>query len=258
MEITIREDKIRVDSDDNLIHHPLNGPYCFNNGRDMPSHGNLTFGGHNLAESTILEDVKVFVINFYGEPEHLADREAWADPLRAKILERWVSRDTVWYLSCIGNLVDAHNSAAKILKILSDDVFGAQTISSTVVQSEIPYGYGKGFLPRFFFEVPDHYLSQVVCQYWAAAIPIYPIEGYLMLPNKIHQFEMWDKKPRDDQLFREVLDQVECAFYTYPAEHRHLSFVTSKFDLDDVIEILRFSELQREVSQLRIDWDSYT
>ena len=61
------EDEIRRDESGKIIHHPLNGKYTFLDGKDWVSYGHLTFGGHDLDKSPLLDDVKVFYLEFHGE-----------------------------------------------------------------------------------------------------------------------------------------------------------------------------------------------
>lgn len=86
--VELWEGRIRTDELGHAVHHPLNGPYYSGTERVGTSYGHLTFAGHDLDKSDILDDVRVFHLEFYGEPPHLRDREAWADPLRAKALRR--------------------------------------------------------------------------------------------------------------------------------------------------------------------------
>jgi hypothetical protein len=59
-QVELWEDEITRNADGQITHHPLNGLYVSSSGEDGPSYGYLTFGGHNLAESPLLDDVRVF------------------------------------------------------------------------------------------------------------------------------------------------------------------------------------------------------
>jgi len=246
------EDRIKRGKDGKVIHHPLNGPYRFPTGEDMPSYGHLTFGGHDLPKSPILGGVRVFYLEFFGEPTPVLYREAWADPLRIEVLQRLSQHNKSWYLSCVGTYLNTSSPDGymPIVGELQQEFFKGQEPSFAVVQSEIQFGYGKGFHPRFFFEVPNQLLPRVVQKYWATAIPGWPMEGYNMASGQIQLLSEWDKRPRDDRLFRDVMDEVQVAFYTYPAEHRHLVFVTNKLDLGEMRRLLDLESLRRHAEKI--------
>jgi len=251
-EVRLWEDKVKKDNSGRIIHHPLNGPYRFSTGADMPSYGHLTFGGHDLAESSILSDVKVFYLEFFGEPPSTLDREAWADPLRAEALQRLSHQSRAWYLSFIGDLPDTTSSTGyvSIDEELRRDLIKNEALNFAIVRSERQYGYGKGFRTRLFVETPNRLLSNLIARYWPRAYPGDPIEGYSIASGQIEALGEWDKKLRDDQLFREVIDQVFVAFYTYPEEHRHFVFVTNKLDLNDMKQLLDLESLQQQAKEL--------
>jgi len=46
------------------------------------------------------------------------------------------------------------------------------------------------------------------------------------------------------------MDQVFVAFYSFPAEHRHFGFVTSKLSLDDMRQLLDIESLQRQAEEI--------
>ncbi len=250
-EVSLSEDRI-VTREGQIIHHPLNGPYRSSSGQDRPSYGHLTFGGHDLDKSALFDDVKVFYLEFYGEPDHLLDREAWADPLRVAILERLSPNSHSWYLSCLGNILNSPIEGDSIAQKLRDESFRTAELNYAVVQSEMPYGFGRGIAPRFFFEAPNHLLANIVPRYWPQAIPTYSIEGYNMPADNISLLYDWNMHPRDEKLFLEVMQQIRIAFYTYPAEHRHFIFLTNKLTLEDMKRLVNIEALQEAAGEIAL------
>jgi hypothetical protein len=250
--IELLQDSLTSTPNGTAVHHPLSGPYRFSSGRDMPSHGHLTFAGHNLTHSPLLDDVKVFHLEFSGEQGPAQDREAWADPLRVAVLQRMSSKERAWYLSCTGTYLRTGTPADYVAAVqdLQDNVFDGVEPHHVVVRSEKQHGYGKGFYQRFFFEAPNQILPRVVLRYWPRVVPGWPMEGYNMESARIDLFREWDGMPRDAQLFRAVIDQIFIAFYTYPAEHDHFAFVTNKLSLDDIKQLLAFESLQRLAQEI--------
>jgi len=211
-------------------------------GRDRFSYGHLTFGGHDLDKSTILDDVRIFYLEFRGEPEETNDREAWADNLRADVLNRLTSNGRSWYLSMIDGSFDSISDLlARIL---------AKRLDGIEAKSEKPHGYTYGFIPRPFFEIPNQNLSDVVHFFWSEAVPGYPIEGYNLDVGQINVLRKWDARSRDDQLFREVIDRTYVNFYTTPAEHRHFVFVTNKLNYAELARLIRLDELQEKAKDI--------
>lgn len=248
-EVELSEDEIRRGEDGGVIHHPLDGPYCLDSDRDLPVYGRLTFDGHDLAKSVLLDDVRVFHLTFHGESADIQHREAWADPLRVEVLQRLSPEDRAWYLSCVGTYLNS-SSPAEYTPIVQDleGLLKDEQAIFAVVHSE--FGFGERLHPRLFFEAPNRFLPQIVHRYWPRAIPGWPMEGYNMAPGQIDLLREWDKRPRRDRLFRDVMDQVFIAFYTFPAEHRHFVFVTSKLDLDGMRQLLDIDSLQAQATEI--------
>lgn len=252
-EVVLWEDSIAADSEGRLVHHPLNGPYQFRGGRDGPSYGYLTFGGEKLAESPLLSDIKVFRLEFLGEDEASLDREAWADPLRIKVLQRLSDDTRSWYLSCTGTVLDGSKWEAHlpIIQDVQEEVFRGRRPNHAVVSSRKLWHYGEGFYSRLFIEVPNIYLTDMVSRCWPRAIPGWPIEGYNLERHSVHLLREWNERlNKDDQLFRAVVDKSFVLFYTYPAEHRHFAFITNKLDLEEFRRRLDFESLTIEARNL--------
>ncbi len=246
-EVNLWEDEIRRDETGKIVHHPLNSIYCFNDGSDMPGYGHLTFAGHDMDKSSILEDVKVFYLEFRGEPEEIYDREAWADPLRAEVLIRLSDVNRCWYMSMF-------DISIRDIGDMITEIIGKQ-MNQIVVKSENAYGSGLGFRSREFVEVPNCYLSDVSRYFWSQASPGYPIEGYNMESGQIEVLRRWDLRPRDDKLFREVIDKTFVSFYTFPAEHRYFVFVTNKLNYADLANLIRLEGLQKRAKEMSLEME---
>jgi hypothetical protein len=241
-EVDFWEDEIERDETGRVVHHPLNSRYYVKYREDTASYGHLTFGGHDLDKSPILDDVKVFYLEFKGEPEKVHDREEWADPLRVEVLKRLTGTNRCWYMSMKDG---AFEGIGDMIKKLT-----GTSLKQIEVRSEIPFAYGHGFTPRHFFGVPNRYLSEVVRYFWSEAVPAYPIEGYNMEVGKIEVLAQWDARPRDDQLFRDVIDQAFISFYTFPAEHCDFVFVTNKLTCAELANLIGLDELQERVKEM--------
>lgn len=241
-EVEFREDVIKKDKTGAIVHHPLNGVYTTLDGRDKSSHGYLTFGGHDLDKSSILDDVKVFHLEFWGEPEETHDREEWADPLRAVVLDRLTANDRCWYLSMIKErFIKIREALTRIIR---------EEMNSIEVESEKPNGYGYGFIKRMIIEVPNRVLYDTVRIFWAKAVPGYPIEGYNLETGQLELLRQWNARPRDDRLFRDVIDRAFVSFYTFPAEHCNFAFVTNKLDYAKLAGLIGLEELQIRVREI--------
>ncbi len=240
--VELWEDDIERDGTGRIIHHPLNSRYYIVLGKDTVSYGHLTFGGHDLDKSPILDDVKVFYLEFKGISDETYEKEEWADPLRAEVLIRLTGNHRCWYMSMINGAFERIGNA--LTKVLGTK------LNQIVVKSEISYGYGTGFQPREFFEVPNHYLPDVVPYFWAEAVPADPIEGYNMESGQIDVLKQWDARPRDDQLFREVIDRTFINFYTFPAENRFFVFVTNKLNYAELAERIGLKDLQERAIKI--------
>ncbi len=235
-EVDLWEDEIERDESGRVTHHPLNSRYFVVLGEDTVSYGHLTFAGHDLDKSPVLGDIKVFYLEFKGEPEGSIDREEWADPLRTEVLNRLTDHHRCWYISIID----------RWFKGVSDEItkIAGTQLNRIEVKSEKPFGYSYGFRSREFFEVPNHYLSDVVPYFWSEAVPGYPIEGYNMETGQMERLKQWDARPRNDQLFRDVIDSTFVNFYTFPAEHRYFVFVTNKLNYAELAGLIGLEELQ--------------
>jgi hypothetical protein len=242
-EVKLWEDEIERDEAGKITHHPLNSRYFVTLGEDIPSYGHLTFCGHDMDKSPLFDDVRVFYLQFFGRPdEH--DREAWADPLRVEVLQRLTGNNRCWYLSLRDLSIKGAGFGEDVTKILG------MKLNQIEVESEKPFGYGYGFKSRQFFEVPNHQLNKAILYFWPEAIPADPIEGYNMESGQMETIREWNLRPRDDRLFREVIDRTFVNFYSFPAEHRHFVFVTNKLDYDNLARLIGLEELQERAIEI--------
>jgi len=95
-----------------------------------------------LDKSLILDDIRVFYLEFHCDPDGTDDREGWADPLRVQVLKNLSADERCWYLSMKDiNHEDIGDALKRIL---------GTELNRIEVQSEIPPGYGRGFWAREF------------------------------------------------------------------------------------------------------------
>jgi hypothetical protein len=235
--IELWEDEIIRDENENIIHHPVNSRYGYIREGQHHSYGYLTFAGHNLDKSLRIDDIHFYYLKFFDGSSILDDRESWADPLRLEVIKSLTNNERAWYLSIIDELPIDVSKQTEFTK--------SKPLEYVTVQSEKHFGYGYGFLPRLFVEVPNEILPIVVNTYWSNAVPGWPIEGYNMQNNQIDLLREWNQRPRDDHLFREVIDKTFISFYTYPEENRHFVFVTNKLDFEDFKKIIKIDELKQ-------------
>jgi len=236
------EDEIVRDEAGNIVHHPLNSRYFVHLGKDTVSYGYLTFAGHDLDKSPILDVIKVFYLEFKGVSDETYEKEEWADPLRAEVLNRLTGNNRCWYMSMIDGAFEGIGDALK-------RILGTR-LNEIEVKSELPYGMGHGFHSREFFEIPNHYLSEVVNYFWLESVPGIPIEGYNMEMGQIELLRRWDARPRDDKLFRELVDRTFVNFYTFPAENRTFVFVTNKLNYAQLAELIGLAELKQRAKEI--------
>lgn len=244
-EVNLWEDEIQRDETGKFVHHPLNSRYFVRFGEDTVSYGHLTFAGHDLDKSHILDDVKVFYLEFRSDQEGTDDREGWADPLRVELLHRLSDNKSCWYLSIIDRWFKGVDE--KVEKILNT------RLNKIEVKSEKPFGTTYGFRPRDIYEIPNNFLPEAVNLFWSEGVPGYPIEGYNMEAGQIDILRQWDARPRDDHLFRDVIDRTFINFYTFPAENRWIVFVTNKFNYAELAELIDLEKLKVQARELGQD-----
>jgi hypothetical protein len=121
------------------------------------------------------------------------------------------------------------------------------TIIKADEQSSLGYGDIEG---RLFVEYSADLMAEVLTRYLPRIYPGSPFEGCLMPAGQIHKLAEWNTQPRNDVLFRAVMDGVDMLFYTAPEEHRHFIFLTTKYSLDEMAAMLDLPSLQKAVDQL--------
>ena len=264
-EIELNEDTIKKDDEGNILHHPLNTHYSIGD-KYRTSYGYLTFAGHDLALSGILDDVQVYYVHFHGPRggpygQRLDDRELWAHPLRIEILRQLAGNDYHWFLSFDGDIRSdsESNEYISIDRDLEEGLLQKYKLDSAVVQSERPYGHGTGFRPRLFFESPTDLLPVFVNRYWSLPWEGFDIEGYLLPPGSIDILKKWDNQERDDKLFRDVIDRTIVAFYCFPGYPRDFVFHTNKYSLvefGNVIDVQHLGKMAVEIGAQLKESDS--
>jgi hypothetical protein len=122
-----------------------------------------------------------------------------------------------------------------------------EQLEYVVVQS--PELGGK-YLSRLVIETPADLIASVVMRYWPWAYSSFPIQGLQLAPGHIELIREWSKRPRDEQLFREIFDKTFISFYTFPAESRHFVFLTNKLDFDDMCKLVIPDDLQMKAKEI--------
>lgn len=206
----------------------------------------LSFVGNNMGDSPLLQDFKAFHLGFYGGDGSYGD--TWADPLRANILEKLTSESEQWYLSFHSYYTEIN--LLPFEEILQHRFIKENNLNFIVIHSEKVWGSGMGIRSRLFFEVPNNIILEMVLTFWSDSITTSPIEGYLMSPGRLDLLTDWDNQRRDDQLFRDILDQISLAFFTFATENTHMAFITSKYSKDDLERRIELESLQQRAKEI--------
>ena len=216
------------------------------------SHGCLTFAGHDLYLSKLLENVRAFELTFHGEMPNERYREAWADPIRADVLKYLSGENQSWYISFVGDITERllNNDGRKVPEKIYKYFSGMDPKRVVTVKSEKPSGYGCGFEKRIFFEIPNEEIEWAVKNIWPQAMEIYPIEGYNLPLGRMDLIKKWDQEQRDDRLFQEVMKNSLITFFTSPAEHTYFEFLTVNFDFNELAQKINLEELQRKANEI--------
>jgi hypothetical protein len=240
------------------IHYPLNGPYTTGGGKNL-----LSFSPGDLANFPIYDDIKVFHISIYGKADdNDDDREAWADPIRFELLRKLRYKDWNWYISANGWHLDPANPTGYItleqhvqnIFARSHDVKSIAVRSFPEVSSKMVSGQWVSIIKpckRTFFEIPYPLIEEVASVIWAETVPGYPIEGYQLPPGSLDILGRWGNEPLDENLFRQVVDSCSIIFYTWPAEHRRFAFMTNKWSLDVMKNMLDIPSLQKVADNIK-------
>lgn len=251
-EIDVYKEEIETDDDGNVIYHPLYGRKPVS-GREATTYGIMTFGGRNLDKASQLSGISYYCIQFFGESDQKHGREAWADPIRASILNDLCPPGYSWYISTDGNLADPHSKGKYIdfIDYIQETVFPLHHLDHCYVSSERPYGHGYGFCERCIIEIPKELIEQYVSTYWRYASPGgFPIEGYNMRSGNIMLLSKWNQRQRDPELFLEVVNQVNCMFFTFPSEHCHFEFITNKYTYEEFQNSIQLTKLKEMITNM--------
>jgi hypothetical protein len=214
----------------------------------LDSYGFLMEGINHLDETPLLDDVKAYHVNFFGgEPDD--DNELWANPLRAKILQRLTLSKWHWYLSFIGDMPVKSDPTGfiPIEQEMQNGIIRSEHLDFVVLKS--PEGYAN-IRPRLFVEIPEGLIFPIIQRYWHRNYPGYPIQGLLMGPGQAARLQKWSEKTRNAELFREIIDEVYVTFYAYPSENRHFYFLTNKLSFDEFQRLIDMDNLQKEAVEI--------
>lgn len=208
--------------------HPVRGLYSHER------NGLVSFMNSGISDHPILKDVKGYELLFHGDDPH--GYEKWALEYRLTALDNMASEEKIWYLG--------------FDFFLNDEIYEELVVPNNLEYTFVSCDIGHKVYQRLIFSLPASLKDPKVKKFWKKQLPGYTIEGYLMEPGRINDFSIWDKRPRDAQLLRQVLDKVLYLFYTTPAENRDFVFLTMKFSFEEFKNTIGFDLLRRKVNQL--------
>ncbi len=224
----------------NITYHPLDGPYPREDGIGTPAlYFSYNYYVRNLA---LFNDIKVVNVMFFRRPAGRDGREAWADPIRAAMLERLARHSGAWYAGFEAG-IDTSIPSFSVNRV------------SFAYESFYP-GYPdrekivKYTWLQHFFELPAHSLPTSVPAIWQNHPIGEPIEGYHMEEGQIDVLKEWENAPKDEGLLRAVFDAASVVFFTFPTENRHFTFMTAKYSLDEFAEIIDLEGLRKMANEL--------
>lgn len=211
------------------------------------SYGFLMAGIQQLDETPLLEDVKGYDVNFFGFPE--GGFELWANPLRVKILQRMALSKWHWYLSFIGDMPVKSDPTGSmpIEQDMQNGMIRNENLNFVVLKSPERYSKTRS---RMFLEIPGRLIPPIIYRYWHRAWPGLPIQGLLMSPGQINLLHTWSEKPRNAELFREIIDEVFVMFHTYPSENSYFYFLSNKLSFDEFQSLIGIDDLKKEAVEI--------
>ena len=247
-------DEVKFNESGIITNHPLDYLYEYfpESNRNARNLHDLIFAGDGLDQSKILNDVKMFELRFYGEPDSIHYREEWADPLRADILKSLSSNERSWYLSFDGyspyNLEyrDKVNVSPEVLDFFSRKEKNHVVFIDSHKRSKTD---GKP-IKRLFVEVTHEEIESAVKMIWPLAWNPETIQGYNFLANRIDLVKEWESSKKDEKLFRRLLDENEVFFFSYPEEHRHFIFISNKYSSSEFVKKIRLQDLRKKADEL--------
>ena len=255
-DIEYHYDEVKFDKNGKILNHPLDYLYEYSSDENRKARNlhDLVFSGDGLDQSKILNDVKMFELGIYGEPENIHYREEWADPIRADILKSLSSVERSWYLSFTGyspyNLEyrDKVNVSQEVL-----DFFAKKEKNQAVfIKSNKHYLPGNKPKQRLFIEVPHEEIEYAVKMIWPLAWNPETIQGYNFPSNRISLLKDWESSEKDENLFRRLLDETEIFFFSYPAEHCHFIFISNKYSSSEFTEKIQLKNLREKAKEILI------
>ena len=245
--VIIEESEVIVNDKGEVNSHPLRMLYDYS--ETTKKYINLhefAFAGDDLQESKILHDIRLFEVIFHGEPNDKRWREAWADPLRADILERLSGENRSWYLSYFSKDLDIclHRQYPSEIQEILQFLPQKEPQKIALIDSRLPFGTGNEFEIRAFFEVSNKEVNSITQRIWSETLQPYPIQGINMISDNISMLQEWDRREKTETLFREILDVAKIYFYSWPEEQHYLRYFTNKMTLGDFCSIIRIDELR--------------
>jgi len=237
--ISFSEFKVDKSTQNNAInYHPLNILYYMHNSQQLLG-GNLSFAGFNLNKTHLFDDVHAIWVEFSGEVP--MDRESWADAFRGIILRKTgIFTHKEWCVNVKGDISNPSgepNSYVSLNEHIKSNFIDRYDLNSALISMPLPYRSGESE-KRLIVQYPNHLIAKVVERYWGYAYPGAPIEGYLLPSDGMEKIKYWETQKRDENLFRNVVDECEMLFITQPSEHRHFVFLTNKYDLKAFYEMV--------------------
>ena len=239
-----------------MAYHPLRGVR-----QDKDSHLRLRFAGSGLESSTILGDVKVYNVRFYGGED---EERSWANPIRSIILQRLAGEGRNWYLNINDRPFDDtkdYKCHPPLHKEISDEFSKYHKLQYVTFRDNRGQGlpeekrailverYGLQKI-QMFFEAPNHLIDEIISRYWPRIAHGAASQGYLLPGGEIAFLEDWNTQVRDDRLFRKIKDTVPFAFLAKGGHSSHLIFLTAMFSFDEFKAQIDFSDLQTRTRKL--------
>ena len=214
--------------------------------------GDLTFVGDEVFRSKLFKDIKLHDLAFYGEPPEIRYRESWATSIRAKIIQKLSIEENSWYISFVNYspFSEIFNNNSQASPQLRKYFIKKNPKKMVTVNSRKPPILGKGFGKRLFFEVKNEEIYEVINLIWPESVERYSIQGFNFKSGQIEQLRYWDQEERNEQLFRQVVDKSRIMFFTYPEEHRDISFLTNKITKEAFLELIQLDQLRTEAEEI--------
>jgi hypothetical protein len=207
----------------------------------------LAFCPSDLAVLNSVHNLRVFTFNIYGRVDETEDfRDAWADPLRVEVLRNLLSKNNHWFVSAVGDIPDKREpSGYKSLDLfLLENMIQEEKLDHVYVHSKIRTPLKDDIHKRLFFQVPSQIIPIVVNYCWKYSLPMYPIQGFELVPSGIREIARWENELRNEALFINVIEKSSLIFYTWPEENNRFAFLTNKYSYQELRNSLKIDDLQ--------------